>query len=223
MPKKILIALLAGVLSLGTVPVYAGLSEQEKALWGASAQAPTTFALPAGQDTAVMAKAIDIINSWSTRDRYMAPMHIHTSTTALIQTDDPTALNLFGFKITDTRTQDGAVIAVDTMAFEGKAFQVSQQHRDATKRAHLLAYLLEQYAGVPTTAAPPVALPSTALAPVNGAASENSVRDSFEPYLRRLRTQLAGGQYDDALNTLDGLRAAVADKAKAAPPPSTGK
>ena len=215
-----LIAGLAGALCLGPIAAgHAGLNEQEKALWGASEQAPTTFALPAGQDAAVMAKALSLIGGWSTLDRYMAAMPVRTSTATLIQTGDPIALNMVGFKVLDTRTASGSVITVDTSAFEGKAFEISHQHRDATKRAHLLAYLLEQYAGVPTT--PPLPAPALAPGPLSPAGTPAPANgngpagtDSFAPSLQQLRSQLDLGQYDAALATLDSLRATVADRAK---------
>ena len=186
-----------GALCLGPLAAgHAGLNEQEKALWGASEQAPTTFALPAGQDAAVMAKALSLISGWSALDRYMAAMPVRTSTATLIQTGDPTALNLFGFKVLDTRTASGSVISVDTSAFEGKAFEISHQHRDANKRAHLLAYLLEQYAGVPTT--PPLPTPALAPGPMPPASSPTPLsrrrpggdRTRSCPPLQRLRSQL---------------------------------
>ena len=226
MRTKSITAVLAGALCLGAITAgHAGLSDREKALWGASEQAPTTFALPAGQDAAVMARALSLISGWSALDRYMAAMPVQTSTATLIQTGDPIALNMVGFRVLDTRTADGSVITIDTSAFEGKAFETSRQHRDANKRAHLLAYLLEQYAGVPTVAPPPApalapgplpppVAPSPAVTPSQG----TGPADSFAPSLDKLRFQLGARQYDAALQTLDGLRASVAAKAGAVTP-----
>ena len=149
------------------------------------------------------------MGGWAAVDRYMWPMPVRTRTARLVATAEPTALNGVGFTVTDTEAGGAAVIAVETSAFTGKVFQVSQQRHDADKRAHLLAYLLEQFAGVSTTSPAP-SVPAVA-APSPGAATGDS---SFDTALQRLRAQLAGGQYEAALGTLDGLRTAVANRAR---------
>lgn len=210
---------LAGLtLALALLPAvgHAGLTDREKALWGASANAPTTFALPAGGDVVVMTKAASLLGDWVTRDRYMYAMPIRTQTATLIQTEDPTQLNEVGFKVQDTRTANGSVITVDVSSFEGKVLQVSQQRRDANKRAHLLAYLLEQYAGVATTPSlTPLPMPVAAL-PIPTPQPVNSASAAFDPALQQLRSQLSAGRYDAAIKTLDGLRAAIVGQSKPA-------
>ena len=210
-------------LGLALLPLIcrAGLTNQEKAMWGASAQAPTTFAVPVGRDKALMAQAVTLIQDWPGRDRYMYPMPILTHTVGLIQTADPTALNLFGFKVTDAHTDGVAIITIGTMAYEGKIFSVGQQHRDADKRAHLLAYLLEQSAGVST--APPTPSPTDTLqanSHMNSPAGQPLYSQAripvpvFDPLMQSLQAQLNGGQYDAALATLDALRDAVVARQK---------
>ena len=166
--------------------------------WAASAQAPTAFAVPEGQDAAIMAQAVSLLNGWKSRDSQMYPMPILTSTVSLIQTEDPTALGLFGVKITDTHTSGVALIAIETSAYEGRIFEVSQQRHDANKRAHLLAYLLEQSAGVTLSPVPATAPP---------AVSQSG--DTFGPAMQRLQSQIDTGQYDGALATLEALRAEI--------------
>jgi hypothetical protein len=199
-----LICLVLGLLSLSVTDQ----ADTTKALpWASSAQAPTAFAVPIGKDTAVMVEAVALLDDWKNRDHQMYPMPIRTDTSSLIQTDDPTTLGLFGIKITDTHTAGVALITVETSGYEGRIFEVSQQRHDAEKRAHLLAYFLEQSAGVSTVPTPPTPVISPTLAmPL---VASPLAASSFSPALDQLRGELANGQYQDALATIDALRAAV--------------
>lgn len=177
--------------------------------WDASAQAPTTLIVPIGNDAAVMAHAAALLGAWKTMDSRMWPMQIRTENDHLIQTQEPTALGLFGVTITDTRASGVAVITVETSAYEGKVFLIGQQRRDASKRAHLLAYLLEQSSG----ATSPAPLPRSTVPPANAAATSKHDAPSFAPVLDQLRAQLDSDQYTAALATIDVLRAEVARQA----------
>ncbi len=191
------------LLALGLLPIT-GRADAPGTPWAASAQAPTAFTVPIGQDEAVMAQAASLINGWQSRDSHMYPMPIRSDTPALIQTDAPTAIGLFGVKVTDTHSTGVAVIVVETSAFEGRIFQVSRERHDADKRAHLLAYLLEQTAGVPTSPPLPTFAPPSPAPP-----NPLPTASPFAPSLDQLRSELDGGHYDAALATLDALRAAV--------------
>ena len=183
--------------------------QQQMGMWGISEKTPTTFDVPASYGAAVMAKAQDLILQWADVDQGMDPMKINNSSALFIRTDSPTEIGQVGFVVTRTSNGDSDEISVVALHYAGNLLFAHSDSKDAAKRAHLLAYLLLRYAA---TLTPPL---STGSAPPETANSAPTVPDDLESIINQIRTQLAAGQYDTAISTIDSLKSAVADRQKA--------
>lgn len=194
--------------------VYA-LSEQEKAMWGASENALTMFRVPSPHGVDVMGKAQGLISEWTSIDKGMNPMKIQTVTDNLIQTYTPTEIGSVGFTVTRSVTGDGDEISVTTLYYTGNIFSMRKDATDALKRARLLSYLLQQYA----TTLPPPQPPATTPTPLdtNSGNALPSLPNDLELYMKLIRSQLAAENYETAMSTIEALRSAVADKQKGKP------
>ena len=199
-------------------PSRAGLTDEEKKVWGASENASLTFTVPSSEGVAVMGKAQGIVSGWNGYDRYMRGMKIQTVTENLIETYNPIGIGEIGFEVTRTSFPQGDEIAVATLYYTGNPF--SNDRKDAMKRAHLLSYILQVFAKnmvpLPVATVPSVSNPSVP--------TGSLLADDLELYLKLIRSQLADGKYDSAIAILPAFKSAIEDKQKSAlssPPPAT--
>jgi hypothetical protein len=205
-------------------------TDQEMSMWHPSGDAPLTFTIPSKQGKAVMAKAQDLISTWTLIPRVavVRPMKIQTASDNLIQTTKPSRLGDLGFNVTREVTANGDEISVSTQSYYERDETLRDDgltvvyYKDSVHAAHFLAYLLQQYAATLTVLDQVIAPPSAAAAPaVNSPAP---LPTDLDMYLTLIRQQLAAGNYDTAISTIDALKSAVGDKERAssgATPPAS--
>jgi hypothetical protein len=171
-----------------------------------------------------------IISGWNELDTHMSIMKIQTVTDSLIETYNPTELGYFGFTVSRTVEATGDQIAVNYIYYSGNVFTVGRDRKDAEKRGHMLAYLLQKYADnlaakpdaapmVPSSSTTPPTLAPPTAPPADAQAQAPAIPEDMEAYMRLIRSQIAAGKYDAALSTLAIFRSAIEDKQKAAIPP----
>ena len=153
-----------------------------------------------------MGRAQGLISQWNSFDRGMSVMKIQTVTDNLIETYNPTDIGNVGFNVTRTTLPEGDQISISTMYYTGNIFSLGEDRKNANKRAHLLSYILQNYAK--KLAENPAPTPTTT-------DTTPALPDDLEGYLKIIRSQLSEGKYDLALASLDGLKKVIADKQKA--------
>lgn len=195
-------AVLVCICALFPLRVHAS-SGKEKALLAASANSPLVFTVPFSQGLQVMGKAKSLIAHWDRVDSGPFAANIQKASDNHIWTHAPAFPNEVGFSVGCTVTDSGDEISV-------AASSVDNQFTDS--RGHMLAYLLEQYAAALPAGPPPNV--TTSSGHTEPGDSQLALPANLEKNLDLIRSQLAGGQYDAALSSIDSLKSAVIDKQK---------
>jgi hypothetical protein len=156
-----------------------------------------------------MAKAQVLIAQWHSIDNGVYPTTIITATNSVIETGHPyvssdTSQPHAQFSVICSTTGDTGSISV-AASYYG---DIQDKHR----LDHLLAYLLEQYVTTLPAGQQTNTQSESAAQPTND--SLPTLPDDLEAYFKLLRSQLAAGQYNTALSTIDSLKSAVMDKQK---------
>jgi hypothetical protein len=218
MPKP-LIAIVLFCFALALMPSPArALSDAEKLLWRECADTPTAFTVPVSQGPSVMAKAKDLVANWTNVESGMWATPIHSADDNTIETDAPTANGEVSFKVTRTSSGPVDLIAIDTSACTIHILSAHNEEVNARKRGRALSYLLQQYAAtLPGAPAPAPAAESQVVgAPVVAAAAAAAAApDPLQSLVQALSSQIAGGNYDAALSTIDTLKSAVRARQRA--------
>jgi hypothetical protein len=218
----LLLTFLCYIAIVGAKPSV-GMSDADKAVWGASEKVDTSFIVPSSQGTMIMGKAQGLISQWGSYDSGMSAMKIQTVTDSLIETYNPIDIGDVGFNVTRTTLPQGDQISISTTYYTGNIFSAGRDRKDADKRAHLLSYILQVYAK--NLSAPPTSSPT----PVTTVVSTNlnnqpELPSDLEAYLNIIRVQLSEEKYELALASLEDLKGVIRDKqttadAKTAPAP----
>ncbi len=228
-----LIALFFIFFVIGAATPVLAISDAEKQLYAASANTPTEFNFPSAIAPQVMTEAQNLMNDWGSFDTYKNVMQIEYNTPSLIQTYDPTGLDIIGWKIECNASSPSVdTMGVTCLYYAGNIFSVRHEASDGLKRARMMSYLLQDYtnkyianAKAEAAAAPPAAPPAPTLVTIVGGAPPNTaptanVTDEEKLYIQLIQTQISAQDFDGALTSLGSLKIAIEkDKAAAAAAP----
>ena len=204
---------LSGFCFIAASPVHAQRIQYGNDYFEKSKDAPRNFVVSNRVKPMVWAKAQALVSTW--KDKWKTSMKIQNATDNLIETYTPISKDMVGFRVNSVPTTDGFEITVDTMAFEGNAFNRTSERKDSAKRGHLLAYLLAEYAKEMEAAAPSGAEAAANAAP----GAPPALRADLEAVLTSLRTLIAAKQYEAAAAQTQVLKAMLEkEKTPAAKP-----
>ena len=158
----------------------------------------------------VMGKAQAIISDWREKSGYQCVMKIQNVNDNFIDTYNPFKLGQYGLNVSLVKVPGGRQITIQGKGFEGNLFAISQEHKDADKRADLLAFLLQEY--IKELESDPSQLEAV-VAP----AKKSNLKPEIEALLTGIRALLEAGQVDAAIAQMDILKALLQKPVPPAP------